>query len=84
MHQGARNAGPFPFLFAKRRRAAIIARRFERPVTMPDDLPPRDTHVYKRADGRDICADVIGAAPGGRKPALVWIHGGGLIFGSRV
>ena len=84
MHQGARNAGPFPFLFAKRRRAAIIARRFERPVTMPDDLPPRDTHVYKRVDGRDICADVIGAAPGGRKPALVWIHGGGLIFGSRV
>ena len=43
----------------------------------------RATHVYKSVDGRDICADVIGASPGARKPAVVWIHGGGLIFGSR-
>ncbi len=49
--------------------------------------PPRDTHIYKRADdGRVLEADVIGAVPGGPvpgKPCVVWIHGGGLIFGSR-
>jgi len=43
----------------------------------------RDTHAYKIVDGREICADVIGASPGARKPGVVWIHGGGLIFGSR-
>lgn len=45
--------------------------------------PARATHVYKVADGRGIEADVIGASVGGRKPAVMWIHGGGLIFGSR-
>ncbi|HYQ99099.1 MAG TPA: alpha/beta hydrolase [Casimicrobiaceae bacterium] len=50
------------------------------------DLPTpalRETHVYKVIDGREIRADVMGARPLARKPALVWIHGGGLIFGSR-
>ena len=50
-------------------------------------MATRDTHVYKVADGRELEADVIGAQPGAppdaRRPCLVWIHGGGLIFGSR-
>ena len=46
-------------------------------------LPTRDTHVYKVVHGCDIKADVLGANPGARKPCVMWIHGGGLIFGSR-
>lgn len=53
-------------------------------MTDTDALTRRDTHIYKSVDGQDILADVIGAAPGERRPALVWIHGGGLIFGSRI
>ena len=45
--------------------------------------PARNTHVYKVVDGREVEADVIGARPGASKPCVVWIHGGGLIFGSR-
>lgn len=45
--------------------------------------PPRDTQVYGHAGGRALELDVIGAAPGDKRPALLWIHGGGLIFGSR-
>ena len=53
-------------------------------MTDTDALTRRDTHIYKSVDGQDILADVIGAAPGERRPAVVWIHGGGLIFGSRI
>lgn len=46
-------------------------------------LHKRDTHVYKSLEDCEIKADVIGASPGARKPCVIWIHGGGLIFGSR-
>src|SRR5688500_13720369 len=42
-----------------------------------------ETHVYKKVDGLEIRADVWGADPGARKPALLWVHGGALILGSR-
>jgi acetyl esterase/lipase len=45
--------------------------------------PIRATHAFKVIDGREVRADVIGARPLAGKPAVVWIHGGGLIFGSR-
>jgi acetyl esterase/lipase len=45
--------------------------------------PVRETQVYKVIDGHALEADVIGACPGASKPCLVWIHGGGLIFGWR-
>jgi acetyl esterase/lipase len=45
--------------------------------------PSRDTQVYATADGQPLWLDLIGAQPGQRRPALLWIHGGGLIFGSR-
>lgn len=41
------------------------------------------THVYKTVDGCAIRADVYRADPGKRGPALMWIHGGALILGSR-
>jgi acetyl esterase/lipase len=43
----------------------------------------REPVVYKAAAGVALRADVIGAEPGASKPGLMWIHGGGLIFGSR-
>jgi acetyl esterase/lipase len=41
------------------------------------------SHVYKISDGCHVKADVFGAAAGARKPVVMWIHGGGLIFGTR-
>jgi len=41
------------------------------------------THTYKTVAGLEIKADVYGAGPGPRKPAVMWIHGGALIMGSR-
>ena len=52
-------------------------------MTASIDSPPRQTHVYKLVEGRAIEVDVLGAEPGGSKPCVLWIHGGGLIFGSR-
>ncbi len=40
------------------------------------------TFTYKTA-GCEIRADVYGASEGAAKPALMWIHGGALISGSR-
>lgn len=40
------------------------------------------TFTYKTA-GCAIRADVYGASEGAAKPALMWIHGGALIFGNR-
>jgi acetyl esterase/lipase len=42
-----------------------------------------ETVVYKVAQGCEIKADVYPAGKGARKPALLWIHGGALIGGSR-
>jgi acetyl esterase/lipase len=44
--------------------------------------PPTETFVYKKA-GCEIKADVIGPAAGGGGRAVMWIHGGALISGSR-
>ena len=41
------------------------------------------TRVYKTAGKCQIKADVHQTAPGYRKPAVMWIHGGALIMGSR-
>lgn len=46
-------------------------------------MTDRQTLVYKSVGGCDIRCDVFGAAPGADKPAVMWIHGGGLIFGTR-
>jgi len=47
--------------------------------------PPveRRALVYKNADGAALEADVLGGNASDRKPCVMWIHGGGLIFGSR-
>lgn len=41
------------------------------------------THTYKTAGGCDIGADVYRKSDGKTAPALLWIHGGALIMGSR-
>ncbi|MGA2328376.1 MAG: alpha/beta hydrolase [Bryobacteraceae bacterium] len=43
----------------------------------------RQTLVYKHTPQCAIKADVFRAPGGGSRPALVWIHGGALIWGSR-
>lgn len=45
--------------------------------------PGPATHVYKTVGECQIKADVYPSAQGGRRPAVVWIHGGALIMGSR-
>ena len=56
-------------------------------VTLPRiacaQSPGPTTHVYKTVGQCQIKADVHQAAPGDRKPAVMWIHGGALIMGSR-
>jgi acetyl esterase/lipase len=46
------------------------------------DLAAPQTVTFKTA-GCEIRADIYGASVGGAKPALMWIHGGALIFGNR-
>jgi acetyl esterase/lipase len=43
----------------------------------------RESHTYKVAEGQELQLDVIGVHPGEHRPCVIWIHGGGLIFGSR-
>jgi acetyl esterase/lipase len=43
----------------------------------------QETFVYKSVDDTAIKADVYRLAGPQRRPVIIWIHGGGLIFGSR-
>ncbi|HQR71938.1 MAG TPA: alpha/beta hydrolase [Burkholderiaceae bacterium] len=52
-------------------------------TTLMANALDRETHIYKVVEGQQIKADVFGASVGANRPAVVWIHGGGLIFGSR-
>jgi acetyl esterase/lipase len=43
----------------------------------------KKSHVYKTVPGCEIGADVYRATGAGPSPAVVWIHGGCLMYGSR-
>jgi acetyl esterase/lipase len=43
----------------------------------------KESHVYKTVPGCEIGADIYRAADTGPTPALIWIHGGCLMYGSR-
>jgi acetyl esterase/lipase len=45
--------------------------------------PMSETYTYKEVDGLPLRADVWGTSRGSRKPAILWVHGGALIMGSR-
>jgi len=45
--------------------------------------PAPRTYTYKSAGGGELKADVYGPDDTAKKPVLIWIHGGGLISGSR-
>jgi acetyl esterase/lipase len=45
--------------------------------------PAAETVVYKSVPGCEIKADVYRTAQGTARPALLWVHGGALILGSR-
>jgi acetyl esterase/lipase len=55
------------------------------PCCAPGSEVRKSTHAYKSAGACTIEADVYRAAdePRGTRPAVVWIHGGALIMGSR-
>jgi acetyl esterase/lipase len=41
------------------------------------------THTYKIIDRCDLCLDVYTRPDGAPRPGIIWLHGGGLILGSR-
>jgi acetyl esterase/lipase len=49
----------------------------------PANAHSKETFTYKKVGDLEIKADVYRPAGAGPHPAIVWIHGGGLIFGSR-
>ncbi len=53
------------------------------PRRSPGQSPEPGTFTYKTAAGCEIRADVYGGAPGASRPAVMWMHGGALIFGNR-
>jgi acetyl esterase/lipase len=64
-------------------RGAILALL---PLACPEAAaaaPEKVTVVYKQAGGVDIKADVFHFGDARVRPAVVWIHGGGLINGHR-
>jgi len=44
----------------------------------------KETHAYKKADGLEIFADVILPAKKELRAVVLYIHGGGFMFGSRI
>ena len=48
-----------------------------------DELPVPKTFTYKTAGGCEIQLDAYDSDSAATKPALVWIHGGALIMGSK-
>ena len=68
------------FLKAAAAVAVSIAVR-RSPGAEPQPIPK--TYIYKTAGGCQVKADVYGSDATLRKPAILWIHGGALIFGSR-
>jgi acetyl esterase/lipase len=48
-----------------------------------DDPASAKTFVYKKVGDVEIKADVFNTATGGRRPTVIWIHGGALIMGDR-
>jgi acetyl esterase/lipase len=50
----------------------------------PANAPSKETFTYKQVRDVQIKADVYRPVGEGSHPVIVWIHGGGLIFGSRM
>jgi acetyl esterase/lipase len=63
--------------------AAAIAVSTVVPHSFAESPAAPKTYIYKNADGCEIKADVYGSDASITKPAIIWIHGGALIFGSR-
>ena len=52
-------------------------------MTLSHASPNRSTFICQTAAGHSLDVDVIGGDVANPKPCVLWLHGGGLIFGSR-
>jgi acetyl esterase/lipase len=71
-----------------RREFAQLAAAGVAALTLPrgargKDVADMKIYVYKQVDEIQIKADVCNAPAGGRRPTVIWIHGGALIMGHR-
>jgi acetyl esterase/lipase len=68
--------------FTKRTAATITALALPR-TSMAAAAADMQTLTYKKVGDVEIKADVYNASAGGRRPTVIWIHGGALIMGHR-
>ena len=62
---------------------SLIAVSIQTGLAVAQQPTAKQTYVYKTAKGLDIKADVDRPATDQVTPAIMWIHGGALIFGGR-
>lgn len=62
---------------------AAGAAAFALPSAVSAAAAEKRTFTYKKVGDLPVEADVYNAAPGKRRPTVVWIHGGALIVGQR-
>jgi acetyl esterase/lipase len=62
---------------------SLIAVSIQAGLAVAQQPTAKQTYVYKTAKGLDIKADVYRPATDQVTPAIMWIHGGALIFGER-
>ncbi len=53
------------------------------PAAAASEVPPARTIVYKSVGACRIGADIYRTGGAGARPALLWLHGGALIFGDK-
>lgn len=68
--------------FLKGAAAAAVSIAVSRSSNGEPQAQPK-AYIYKTAAGCEVKADVYGSDLIVKKPVIIWIHGGALIFGSR-
>ncbi|NQT16262.1 MAG: alpha/beta hydrolase, partial [Planctomycetes bacterium] len=82
MFSSAKTPGWLPFLAICSSIAFVPAHgSAAEPAEKPAFL--KNTYTYKQVDGLKLQADVYRADDAAVRPAVVWMHGGALIMGSR-
>ena len=69
--------------FSSWTRIALLIGTLSATATLQAASLAKTTHIYKTVDGVAVAADVYRPEGNELRPVSVWIHGGGLIVGSR-